>query len=195
MFEKFLAKSVNSIKLGSIDEEFISQYQHRVSSNLILLWKEISIGIYCDGLFKIVKPDEFQEIVDECYPMDGFGFVTPFMVTAFGDIFAYVKDCRIDDYVVFINVRYGTFKILSDNIEVLINMIIFNKGCLESWFSLEKYEIIKKLKGSPDIDECYGYVPALVAGGQNSIDNIQIVKIIPYIDILIQLTGNLKRDK
>ena len=103
--------------------------------------------------------------------------------------------CAIIYIILFINVRYGTFKILSDNIEVLINMIIFNKGCLESWFSLEKYEIIKKLKGSPDIDECYGYVPALVAGGQNSIDNIQIVKIIPYIDILIQLTGNLKRDK
>ncbi len=45
----------------------------------------------------------------------------------------------------------------------------------------------------PKIDECYGYVPALVAGGKDCIDNIQIVKIAPYIDTVIQLMGDLKR--
>ena len=37
--------------------------------------------------------------------------VTPFMITVFGDIFAYVKNRVIGDYVVFINIRYGTFKV------------------------------------------------------------------------------------
>ena len=65
--------------------------------------------------------------------------VTPFMITVFGDIFAYVKNRVIGDYVVFINIRYGTFKILSENIDILLNIVIFNKSCLENWFLLNEY--------------------------------------------------------
>lgn len=60
----------------------------------------------------------YQETVDECYPMDGYGTIVPFMTNVFGDIFAYVRHRVIGDYVAFINVRYGTFKILSDNVEI-----------------------------------------------------------------------------
>lgn len=65
------------------------------------------------------------------------------MTTVFGDIFAYVKNPVIGNYVVFINERYGTFKILSENVDILLNVVIFNKSCLESWFSLNKYPMIK----------------------------------------------------
>ena len=49
------------------------------------------------------------------------------LTTVFGDIFAYVKNPVIGNYVVFINVRYGTFKILSENVDILLNVVIFNK--------------------------------------------------------------------
>ena len=92
-----------------------------------------------------------------------------------------------------VNERYGTFKILSENVDILLNVVIFNKSCLESWFSLNKYPMIKSEKGVPTLDECYGYVPALASGGIESIDNIKILKAIPYIETVLQFIGNLKR--
>ena len=91
------------------------------------------------------------------------------------------------------NTSKNLFKILSENIDILLNIVIFIKSCLENWFLLNEYNTIKEVKAMPKIDECYGYVPALVAGGKDCIDNIQIVKIAPYIDTVIQLMGDLKR--
>ena len=192
MYEKFLENSSNSIR-QVVDDAFIAEYANVVSEQLITLWKEVGLGTFCEGLFRIIEPDKYQAIVDDCYPMDGFGSVTPFITTAFGDMFAYVRDCRIGDYVVFINVRYGTFKILSDQLDILFNIIFFNKGCLTSWFSLNEYHTIKSVKGIPASDECYGYVPALALGGTEVTDNIKILKTIPYIDMVLQSIGDLKR--
>ena len=94
---------------------------------------------------------------------------------------------------VFVNVRYGTFRILSDKVDILFNIVLFNKGCLSSWFSLDEYPIIKSAKGIPALDECYGYVPALALGGKEAIDNIHILKTIPYIEMSLQSIGDLKR--
>lgn len=192
MYDKFLDKSLNSTR-QTIDDTFIAKYANAVSEQIIELWKEVGLGTFCDGLFRIINPDKYKTIVDDSYPLYEYETATPFMTTVFGDIFAYVKNHVIGDYVVFINIRYGTFKILSENIDILLNIVIFNKSCLENWFLLNEYNTIKEVKAMPKIDECYGYVPALVAGGKDCIDNIQIVKIAPYIDTVIQLMGDLKR--
>ena len=101
MYEKFLDKNPNSI-CQTVDDAFIAKYANVVSENIITLWKEVGFGMFCEGLFRIIEPNEYQAIIDDCYPMAGFGSATPFMTTVFGDIFAYVKDCRIGDYVVFV---------------------------------------------------------------------------------------------
>ena len=192
MYEEFLEKSLNSMK-QAVDDAFIAKYANVVSTKIIELWKEVGLGIFCDGLFRIIEPDKYQTIVDDSYPLYEYEIATPFMTTVFGDFFAYVKNPVIGDYVVFINVRYGTFKILSENVDILLNVVIFNKSCLESWFSLNKYSMIKSEKGVPSLDECYGYVPALASGGIEAIDNIKILKAIPYVETVLQFIGDLKR--
>ena len=192
MYEKFLDKSLNSTR-QTVDDAFITKYANMVSEKIIELWKEVGLGTFCDGLFRIIDPDKYQAIVDDSYPLYEYEIATPFMTTVFGDVFAYVKNPVIGDYVVFINVRYGTFKILSKNVDILLNVVIFNKSCIESWFSLDNYPMIKSEKGVPALDECYGYVPALASGGIESIDNIKILKAIPYIEMSLQFIGDLKR--
>ena len=107
----FLERSENSIKLEELSEDYIQQYNNLVSEKLISFWRIAGIGIYCNGLFRTIIPDDYQHIIKDCYPMYDYETVTPFMITVFGDIFAYVKNRVIGDYVVFINIRYGTFKI------------------------------------------------------------------------------------
>ncbi|MCS2284581.1 DUF1851 domain-containing protein [Bacteroides fragilis] len=42
-------------------------------------------------------------------------------------------------------------------------------------------------------DECFGYVPALSAGGEETDEHIQVVKIFPYIDMAAQFIGEFER--
>lgn len=117
MYEKFLERNAGCIS-QTVDDAFIAQYAGIAPQSLIALWKEAGFGMFCGGLFRIINPEELQFFADE-YNSDPFNkTVLPFMVTAFGDTFAYVDNAIIGDYVMYINVRYGTEKILSNNIEL-----------------------------------------------------------------------------
>ena len=57
---------------------------------------------------------------------------------------------------------------------------------------MNKWEVKEKI-GEIDFDECYGYFPTLSMGGNESIDNISIVKMIPYIDMNVQMIDVFER--
>ena len=59
MYEKFLDKSLNSTRQMA-DAAFIAQYANVVSEKIIELWKEVGLGTFCDGLFRIIEPDKYQ---------------------------------------------------------------------------------------------------------------------------------------
>lgn len=192
MYEKFLERNTGCIS-QTVDDTFIAQYAGIAPESLITLWKEAGLGMFCDGLFRIINPEEFQFFADE-YNSDSFNkTVLPFMVTAFGDTFIYVDNTIIGNYVMYINMRYGTEKILSNNIGLLLNKFVFNKSILETLFKIERYAEIKDKVGLPQLDECLGYVPALALGGTETDDNIQILKTVPYIEIIAQSIGEFER--
>ncbi|WP_347284619.1 T6SS immunity protein Tdi1 domain-containing protein, partial [Lactobacillus taiwanensis] len=128
-----------------------------------------------------------------CYVMEYDKSFLPFMCTAFGDVFAYVKNPKLNNYIVYLNVRYGTYLILPDNLVLLLNKIIFNKSTLKGWFDLENYPVIQEKLGTPNIDECFGYSLLLAMGGSENFENIEIVKTLPYIDISTQTIGRFTR--
>ena len=182
MYEIFLSNSVNSKKTQNVNEEFILKYNDYSCEQLNSLWKEIGLGSYYDGLFKIIEPDDLKDIINQCYIMDDDESLLPFMCTAFGDVFAYVK-----------NIRYGTSLIIPDNFIAIFNKVIPNQSFLKGWFDLENYGSVKEKVGELNFDECYGYFPTLSMGGNESIDNISIVKMIPYIDMNVQMIDIFER--
>ena len=191
MYEIFLEKNFNSIR-QTVDDAFISQYADLSYPELTTLWQEVGLGSYCNGMLKIINPSDYQDVLNSCYIMDYDKSFLPFMCTAFGDVFAYVKNSRLKNYIVYLNVRYGTYLILPDNLVLLLGKIIFNKSILKGWFDLENYPVIQEVIGTPGYDECFGYSPLLALGGSESIENIKIVKTIPYIDICTQTIGRFK---
>lgn len=192
MYEKFLERNTNCIS-QTVDDVFLARYAGIAPENLMALWKEAGVGMFCDGLFRIINPEEFQVFADEYNSDSSNKTVLPFMVTTFGDLFAYVDNSIIGDFVMYINVRYGTEKILSNNIALLLNKCVFNKSIQEAWFKVERYGEIKDKVGMPQVDECLGYVPALALGGAETDDNIQILKTVPYIEIIAQSLGKFER--
>ena len=192
MYEKFLEKNLNSIR-QAVDDAFIAQYADLSYTELTTLWKEAGLGSYCDGMIRIINPSDYQDVLNSCYVMDYDISFLPFMCTAFGDVFDYVKNPKLNNYIVYLNVRYGTYLILPDNLVALLNKIIFNRSFLKGWFDLENYPAAQKRFGTPGFDECFGYSPLLAMGGSESLENIKIVKTLPYIDISTQTIGRFKR--
>ena len=191
MYEEFLEKSLNS-KKQAVDDVFIAKYADLSYPELTALWQEVGLGSYCDGMLKIINPSDYQDVLNSCYVMDYDKLFLPFMCTVFGDVFAYVENSKLNNYIVYLNVRYGTYLILPDNLVLLLNKIIFNKSILKGWFDLENYPAMQEVIGTPDYDECFGYSPLLAMGGSESIDNVRIVKTLPYIDISTQTIGRFK---
>ena len=191
MYEEFLEKSLNS-KKQAVDDVFITKYADLSYPELTALWQEVGLGSYCDGMLKIINPSDYQDVLNSCYVMDYDKSFLPFMCTAFGDVFAYVENSKLNNYIVYLNIRYGTYLILPDNLVLLLNKIIFNKSILKGWFDLENYPAMQEVIGTPGYDECFGYSPLLAMGGSENIDNVRIVKTLPYIDISTQTIGRFK---
>lgn len=191
MYEEFLEKSLNS-KRQAVDDTFIAKYADLSYPELNTLWQEVGLGSFCNGLFKLINPSDYQDVINSCFEKEDDQSFLPFMCTAFGDLFAYVKNPRLNNYVVYLNVRYGTYLILPANLRAIFNKVMVNESFLKGWFDLENYPIIQEKLGTPDYDECFGYSLLLALGGSEDIENIKIVKTIPYIDICTQTIGEFE---
>lgn len=193
MYEKFLSLNTECAR-QAVDKAFIAKYANIAPKELVTLWQEVGLGIFCNGVFRIVSPDDYQDFVDT-YIEDKeryFEYSLPFMTTAFGDVFVWVKDIfQNREYAIFINVRSGNWSIITSRIDLLFSLYMADEKWLKKFFDLKVTDFSKltdKL-GIPKVDECFGYVPALALGGSKSLKNVQIVKMLPYIDIIAQTIG------
>lgn len=136
MYEKFLERNTDCIR-QTVDDAFIAKYADIAPENLIALWKEAGLGMFCDGLFRIINPEEFQDFADE-YNSDSFyKTALPFMGNSFRGYFR-LRESPLSGITSYINVRYGTYKNLSSNIALLLNKCVFNESTLKAWFKVER---------------------------------------------------------
>ena len=193
MYEKFLSQNIDCARQIA-DDAFLAKYIDIAPKELVTLWQEVGLGVFCNGLFRIVSPNDYQDFVDtniedkEKY----FEYLLPFMTTAFGDIFVWVKDISQNrEYAIFINVRSGDWDIVTSRMDLLFSLYIVSEEWVKRYFDLNISDFSKLVDrlGLPAEDECYGYVPALALGGSKSLNNIQIVRMLPYIDIIAQMIG------
>lgn len=196
MFERFLSRNPGCVG-RPIDSASLAPYAGMLPESLTYLWTQIGEGLFFDGLVRVINPADYQELADECYYRDYNDAVIPFLVTVYGDMFLYVKSRYegLGDHVVFLNMRYGTFQIFTADVEILLNIYLINQSSLSFNFKMKPslYARLKERLGVPDADKCFGYVPALSAGGADSEDNIQVVAIQPYIALSAQSIGEFSR--
>ena len=194
MYERFLNQNIDCERQVA-DGAFLAKYADIAPKELITLWQEVGLGIFCNGLFRIMNPADYQEFVNQYYQREYNEAAIPFMVTAFGDLFVYIKSSQkqLGNHFVFLNIRYGTFQIFTDNFNLLFNILLFKNDSLEFRYKLGLYPRIKEQLGALQGDECFGYVPVLSAGGEETDEHIQVVKIFPYIDMAAQFIGEFER--
>ncbi|WP_432803481.1 T6SS immunity protein Tdi1 domain-containing protein [Alkalihalophilus marmarensis] len=134
----------------------------------------------------MVNPDEYMSLVKDSYVRNQ-GTI-PIFTTSMGDIILFEKDENQESYLVLINYRKGTTKVIASKYTLFLRFLeeeSFKHKALD-WFpygeAIEKYS-------EPEYDECFGYTPLLGLGGSEKVENLKKVKLKEHILIITEFMG------
>lgn len=182
-------------KYGDVSIETINKYKGILPDELLSIWQTMGYGIYEDGFFQLVNPDEYEFVFDYIDKLLEPSIV--FGITALGDLLIWEgnknKTIASDEgnRVKIINIRSCKSRAL-DNFRGAID-IFFDDYFIakKDYFDSKAYLDVKDKLPKLQYGQCYGYVPALALGGKASNKNLQVVDAKTYIDIVGQAVGKI----
>ncbi|MDE6658218.1 MAG: DUF1851 domain-containing protein [Oscillospiraceae bacterium] len=172
------------VTVKNVDLNLISRYEKILPEGILSLWKEKGFGTFYGGYLKTINPDEYKSLIESSYFMGDVSI--PIFATAFGDILTWEEN----RYVGILKYRFGENDIISDGFKYFYDIISDNE-CASDYFTIDKYNMAIKKYGELEYNECFGYVPLLALGGQDSINNLKKVKMREHINLMIELIGEI----
>lgn len=182
-----------------VDEEILAYYQGKLPSRLLGYWREYGFAGFADGLFWLVNPKDYQDLIDKVLVQTNLWQRENFYViarSAFGKL--YVRGDKsfsttiIDPHLN--NIKPGDFPsddFSLDRWEKSIGIFFMNtdKKYVE-YFDKKHNPLFQrclKKYGMLEHDEMYTFSPALALGGSADINNVKKVKILEQLSMLCDL--------
>ena len=200
-FNEFLNGEGFSPPFNSVpaDEDIMSLYQNRLPDRLLGYWKEYGFSGFGEGLFWMVNPNDYQDLLDKWIkktPLWGKENFYTVARTAFGEL--YVFGDKSNSYAI-INPHLNNI-IPNDSSKPILDKADFEKN-IGSFFMFMNKEALDfedtrgnglfkrclKKYGTLENDEMYTFSLALVLGGSVDIKNIKKVKIFEQLSMLCDL--------
>lgn len=189
IFTRFKEKYSSAIGSVKVSEEIINKYTDILPNELIELWKSHGFGGYENGLLWTINPDEYSGQILDWFNVD-IAYVV-FARTALGDLFILEDEYNGERTVMHLDVRHADTSTIANSVMALFRKFLDRDYFLKRTKSKAFGKAVTKF-GEVMADECYGYEPALVLGGSESLKNLNKVKIIPHLSILAQAGGPLE---
>ena len=144
--------------------------------------KQVGTSTYANGLFRFVAPAQFRSYL-ALFKLDP-GDCLPFLKSAFGHLlFLHLKQYKLLDPIV------NSIDDLGEPLDLRfpMNMLLSDRGILESTFLIDVYEQVYPSLGPPTVDEIYAFVPAIRLGGSPEAEHVQKVSMATEMLLLSQL--------
>ncbi len=183
------------------DPAVIEKYRGRLPAQLLTYWRHEGWGAWKDGLFWVVNPDDYADVLEAWIadtPLEGADQWHVIARSAFGELFLLGEKTgagvNIDTLTNICTAAKSDLK-QKDRNELEENIRSFfafrNLKHLDIKDKNEKPLFNRALKklGYLEPHEMYGFEHALVAGGPNTLDNLAKVEIAPYLLMLRDLGG------
>lgn len=168
-----------------VDEELIKKYEGTLAPELIEIWKEYGYAELLGGHLRVINPDDYRQFVKDTYFRGND--VIPIMTTGFGDVVAIGEGVWVE----IISYKSKEFNIVSKGFDRFLSNLL-EEYFLKKYLDIFSYnEAVEKL-GRPGHDECFGYTPLLGAGGKKKVENLNIVKTREYIELAVQMLGEIR---
>jgi hypothetical protein len=184
VFPNFHNKHGSVFDAKPVPTEIIEKYKDIVPRSLIRLWEEDGWGGYAEGLLWTIDPTKYQEIVPRWIELGANG--VPFMRTCFGDLLVW-DDKTMGRTVKMIDIRHCQREIICEGMRHMFEVSFCHDVYLNYALKTDEFSEIKKRLGALRSEECYGYEPVLILGGDEILDNLKKVNFDVYLDILTQL--------
>ena len=177
-------------------EEIIQKYKGKLPDQLLEYWKAFGFSGWGNGLFWLVNPDEYQDVLDawleniETPPHEEFFVISR---SAFGDL------------QVWGTIHGNCYKISSTISSIFPSMNKLEKSeedfTIRSFFVSQDKEFLDfdDYKNKPLFDravkkygeltknEMFGFEPALILGGEVKLENVRKLPIISHLQLLASL--------
>jgi len=165
-----------------VSVETIKKYKKKLPSDVIDFWREYGLGTFLGGYLKSVNPDDFEDVLKGSVIDDFRGAVVLF-TTGLADLIIWDRNqIRICNY------RYSRIDTLIQDLSLFFKYLEEEFFHSKALFTYPYQEAIQKY-GELEYDEAFGYVPMLVLGGTESVNNLDKVKIKEHIMIFSALAA------
>jgi len=187
-FEGFLSKHGAGANCRRPSEDVISRYDGVLPDQLLTHWREAGWCSYADGLLWVVDPDELRAPLSEWLDEEEARGSHPIIRTALADVIYWT-----DRGGFYLDARHAAIFEMTNNIELIFEYSLANDGYLDDAVGRKLSHAAIRRLGALEPDECYGFFPALAAGGKEKAANLQRVKLREHLSILAQLDRPQRR--
>ena len=197
-FEVFIDEFGEATHRIDVPAEAIEKWRGKLPDQLLTYWEQEGWSGYANGLFWIVNPDDYEDLVDEWLEDTSLEQIDAFHVigrTAFGDLYVCGEHSGANMTISCpINAIFALPKDLKPksredrdwSVRSFIGLSV-NECDLKDESGRELFERALNKLGPLEQDEVYGFEPAIVAGGKMRLENLAKLKLDVHLTILRQL--------
>ncbi|MEQ7919399.1 GAD-like domain-containing protein [Xanthomonas sp. WHRI 1810A] len=191
VFSMFLETFGGPVDRQEVPASSIERYRGKLPAQLLEYWNEHGWCGYAEGLFWIVNPKEYEEVV--AYWIENTQFATSdtyhlIARSAFGDLYLWGENTGASLKITSYLSRYTTHTSIYTGAQMdkgLRSFLLSRQVDSNDYGDLFK-PATQKL-GVLRHDEMYGFVPALMLGGRDTLQHLEKVKAVEHLILLSQL--------
>jgi hypothetical protein len=192
IFARFLEKFGGPVDRQEVPTSSIERYKGKLPNQLLEYWAVHGWCGYGNGIFWIVNPQEYEGVVASWLEGTKFeAFDTYHLIArgAFGDLYLWGEKTGASLKITSVLSRYTTHTSIFTGEQMdkgLRNFLLSRE--VDSNDYGDKFKPAKKKLGTLRHDEMYGFVPALMFGGPDTLDHLEKVKAVEHLILLSQIT-------
>lgn len=191
IFSIFLEEFGNQIDRQEVPPSSIERYRGKLPNQLLEYWDEHGWCGYGDGAFWLVNPQEYEAVVASWIGGTKFETIDTYHLiarSAFGDLYFWGEKTGASLNVTSILSKYTVFnsKLGGEQMDKQLQNFLLTRNIDDDDYG-NLFKPAKKKFGTLRHDEMYGFVPALMLGGPDTLDHLEKVKAVEHLILLSQL--------
>lgn len=171
----------NPLDCEVIGPEDLKRYASYSNKSLLELWQKAGFCGYDDGLWWFIPPDRLDGILKSFLPnmVDAHVLAR----TAFGDLFIHSANNKISVF----SPRMREMVLAEEEFELFFEVLLINEDFKVDVLEKELFNQAQQKIGPINHEECYGFIPPLMLGGNFSVENLEKVKLVEHLLFLSQI--------
>ena len=191
-FSNFLDTFGGPVDRREVPTSSIEHYKGKLPNQLLEYWAEHGWCGYGGGIFWIVNPQEYEGVVASWIEGTRFEEVDTYHLiarSAFGDLYLWGEKTGFSLKItsVLSRVVVKNLEIINDDMDRELQAFLLSRNVDSNDYGELFTPAMKKL-GPLRHDEMYGFVPALMLGGPDTLDHLEKVKAVEHLTLLSQIT-------